>query len=227
MSGNAQPLSSVSLIDEELATILEQEIIRGRLPPSSRLTEEELALRYGISRSPVREALRLLERDQLVIKAARRGIWVAGLSLRDFDEIYTCRIPLEALAAELAAKSRDHHAKQSLPSILKGMTNAYVRGDIDTFFDRDVDGSRIIYTLAGNATLDRLLAGLNKQALRYRFFAYARNKGVVTLSMQGTKTIFNAIMRSDAERARKQTESLINGIWIEMRSTISEAFGTE
>jgi DNA-binding GntR family transcriptional regulator len=223
----SQPLASVGLIAEELAAILQNEIIHGRLPPSSRLTEEEIALRYGVSRSPVREALRLLERDNLVIRAARRGIWVAGLSLCDFDEIYACRIPLESLAAEHAAKSKDERTKRTLQAILKGMSDAYVSGDIDAFFDRDVDGSKIIYRLAGNATLDRLLASLNKQALRYRFFAYARNKGVVTQSMQGTEKIFEAIIHSDAKLARTQTESLIAGIWMEMRSTIADAFGVE
>jgi DNA-binding GntR family transcriptional regulator len=222
-----QPLSSVSLIAEELAIILQDEIIYGRLPPSSRLTEEEIALRYGISRSPVREALRLLERDNLVVKAARRGIWVTALSLRDFDEIYACRIPLESLAAALAARSPDGRAKQTLKAILEAMSEAYARHDINAFFDGDVDGSRAIYKLAGNATLDRLLAGLNKQALRYRFFAYARNQGVVTLSMQGTERIFNAIIDSDAHLARTLTENLIAGIWEEMRSTISDACGAE
>ena len=86
-------------IPEVLRRQLEEEIVFGRLEPLARLTEEEVAARYGVSRSPVREALRLLEGDGLVHRAARRGIWVAPLSLRDFDEIYACRIPLEGLAA--------------------------------------------------------------------------------------------------------------------------------
>jgi DNA-binding GntR family transcriptional regulator len=222
-----QPLSSIGLIAEELAAILQDEIVHGRLAPSSRLTEEEVALRYGISRSPVREALRLLERDNLVVRAARRGIWVAALSVRDFDEIYTCRIPLESLAAELAARSQDDRTKHSLRAVLRAMSEAYEARDINAFFDRDVDGSRLIYSLAGNATLDRLLAGLNKQALRYRFFAYARHQGVVTRSMRGTERIFKAILASDAALAKSLTETLIAGIWKEMRSTISDAFEAE
>lgn len=62
------------VIPEELTEILQGEIIHGRLTPETRLTEEEIALRYGVSRSPVREALRILEADGLVVRAARRGI---------------------------------------------------------------------------------------------------------------------------------------------------------
>src|SRR5262249_53065921 len=158
---------------EELAKLLQDEIIQGRLAPSVRLTEEEVAKRYGVSRSPVREALRLLERDGLVRKAARRGIWVAPLSTQDLDEVYACRIALEALAAEQAARSSDVKLKQELAGILTAMQAAHRERDVESFFLHDVRGSKVIYALAGNATLNRLMSGLNKQALRYRYFAYA------------------------------------------------------
>ena len=74
-------------IPDNLARVLEQDIIFGRLEPSVRLTEETLAEAYGVSRSPVREALRLLERDGLVVREARKGIWVAPLSVKDLDEV--------------------------------------------------------------------------------------------------------------------------------------------
>src|SRR5256885_16426996 len=105
-------------IPEGVAALLEKEIIFGELAPMARLTEEEVASRYGVSRSPVREALRLLERDGLVLRAARRGIWVAPLSVKDFDEVYSCRIALEGIAAEQAAGSSDKTAKGELKPLL-------------------------------------------------------------------------------------------------------------
>ena len=89
------PLLISAAIPEELASRLEDEIIFGAATAACRLTEDEVALRFGVSRSPVREALRLLERDGLVVREARKGIWVAPLSLKDFDEVYVCRIELE------------------------------------------------------------------------------------------------------------------------------------
>jgi DNA-binding GntR family transcriptional regulator len=220
-----QTVRLTRVIPEELAEILQAEIIHGRLTPKTRLTEEEIALRYGVSRSPVREALRHLEADGLVVRAARRGIWVAPLSLRDLDEIYACRISLEGLAAEQAAKSPNVQLKERLVQLLPAMRAAAGKGDVEEFFARDVDGSTIIYQLADNATLDRLLRGLNKQALRYRYFAYSRRANTMSLSMAGTDEILRAIASGQAEKARELTEKLIASIWREMRPVLAETFG--
>jgi DNA-binding GntR family transcriptional regulator len=222
---NRQVIRLNRVIPEELAEILQAEIIHGRLTPESRLTEEEIALRYGVSRSPVREALRNLEADGLVVRAARRGIWVAPLSLRDLDEIYSCRISLEALAAEQAAKSPNMQIKERLLQLLPAMRRAAEAGDVEEFFARDVDGSTLIYELADNATLNRLLRGLNKQALRYRYFAYSRQTSTVNLSMKGTDEILRAIATGQSAKARALTEALIASIWQEMRPALSETFG--
>ncbi len=214
------------VIPEELTEILQAEIIHGRLTPESRLTEEEIALRYGVSRSPVREALRNLEGEGLVVRAVRRGIWVAPLSLRDLDEIYACRISLEGLAAEQAAASDDLRLKERLLQLLPAMRSAAERQDVEKFFAKDVEGSEIIYRLANNSTLNRLLRGLNKQALRYRYFAYSKRESTVSLSMAGTDRILKAIASSQARDARQMTEQLIEGIWREMRPVLQESFGS-
>jgi DNA-binding GntR family transcriptional regulator len=214
-----------AVIPEELAKLLQDEIIQGRLAPSARLTEEEVAKRYGVSRSPVREALRLLERDGLVRKAPRRGIWVAPLSVQDLDEVYSCRIALEGVAAEQAARSSDAALKGELPKVLAAMQGAHRAENVESFFLHDVQGSKVIYALAGNATLNRLISGLNKQALRYRYFAYARQAKTVRLSVQGTARIFAAIAAGRAKQAKSLTETLIGQIWDDMRPVIAGAFG--
>lgn len=214
------------VIPEELAEILQGEIIQERLTPETRLTEEEIAIRYGVSRSPVREALRILETEGLVVRAARRGIWVSPLSLGDLDEIYACRISLEGLAAEQAACSKDLLLKEQLLLLLPAMRAAAERRDVEGFFARDVEGSEIIYRLAANATLNRLLRGLNKQALRYRYFAYSKRESTVSLSMEGTHQILEAIASGQAAEARQMTEQLIDGIWREMRPVLQESFGS-
>ena len=214
-----------SVIPEELAKLLQDEIIHGRLAPSARLTEEEVAKRYGVSRSPVREALRLLERDGLVLKAPRRGIWVAPLSVEDLNEVYSCRIALEAVAAEQAAQSADLALKSELPKVLAAMRKTHREGDVASFFLHDVQGSKVIYALAGNATLNRLISGLNKQALRYRYFAYSRHPSTVRLSLDGTEQIFAAIAAGRAKQAKSLTEKLIGQLWDDMRPVIAEAFG--
>ena len=162
-------------------------------------------------------------RDGLVLKEPRRGIWVAPMTLSDFDEVYACRIPLEALAAAEAARSTDEALKGELPAILRTMRAAHLDGDVQGFFDADVRGSVIIYRLCGNATLCRLLARLEKQALRYRYLAYARETDIVRLSVEGTATIYDAILASDAARAKAETEGLIGTILREIRPVMAAA----
>jgi DNA-binding GntR family transcriptional regulator len=212
-------------IPEHLATLLEWEIISGGLAPGARLTEEDVAATYGVSRSPVREGLRLLERDGLVRRSARRGIWVASLSLSDFDEVYQCRVALEALAAERAARSPDAaRSDESSRLLLRRLEDAHDRGDIPALFRADVEASKLIYLLTGNLTLQRLLTGLEKQALRYRFFAYAKSPKVVAMSLDGSRQIWTHICRGDAELARDLTSALIREIWLTMRPGIADAF---
>ena len=214
-------------IPDEVARLLGEDIIFSRLAPQTRVTEEQVAIMYGVSRSPVREAIRLLEHDGLVRRSARRGIWVAPLSLTDFDEIYLCRAALEAIAAETAARSPGAPgAALQFDALLARLRAAQARGDTRGFFDADVEGSEIIYRLAANATLRRLLTSLEKQALRYRFFAYAQSPEVIRLSVDATATIYGLISAGNAEGARNLTNTLIRDIWQTMRPIISQSFAT-
>jgi DNA-binding GntR family transcriptional regulator len=81
----------------------------------------------------------------------------------------------------------------------------------------------VIYRLAANVTLRRLLGSLEKQALRYRFFAYAQSPAVIRLSVDGTAVIFDRICAGDAERARSLTAKLIEDIWQKMRPVIGQS----
>ena len=212
-------------ISDNLVAVLENAIVFLELAPSERLTEEDVAERYGVSRSPVRDALRALERDGLVLREARKGIWVTPMSLRDFDEVYRCRIALEAIAAEQAARSTNTALKEQLWQVLDGMKQAREAGDARLFFTHDVRGSELIYEIADNTTLRRLLKGLEKQALRYRYHLYQRDRNVVDLSFDDTARVFQAIVDGDAERSYALEYDLIEKIWRETRDAIRAEFG--
>jgi len=212
-------------IADNLVAVLEQAIVFLDLAPNERLTEEEVAERYGVSRSPVRDALRSLERDGLVLREARKGIWVAPMSLRDFDEVYSCRIALEAIGAEQAARSTNFVLKEQLWLVLDEMKRAREAGDARLFFTHDVRGSELIYEIADNVTLRRLLKGLEKQALRYRYYLYQLNRSVVDLSFDDTVRIFRAIVDGDVERSHVLQRDLIENIWRETRDAVRSEFG--
>lgn len=212
-------------IADNLASVLEEEIVTLGLEPEARLTEEDIAERYGVSRSPVRDALRTLEREGLVVRQARKGIWVAPMSLKDFDEVYMCRVALEALASEAAARSANTALKGELFTVLDEMRQAREEGSARAFFAADVRGSAMIYELAENPTLRRLLQGLEKQALRYRFYLYKVAPDLVRLSFDETAEIMAAIREGRAEDAKRLSSDLIEQIWQSARGIIGEKFG--
>ncbi|NIY75325.1 GntR family transcriptional regulator [Thalassospira sp. HF15] len=211
-------------ISDNLASLLEADIIFGRLRPMQRLTEEELVERHGVSRSPVREAIRMLAQDGLIVREPRKGIWVSPLSVRDFDELSLCRIELEGLAAEQAALADAPEEKAKFNDLFKRLEQAQKDGDAHAFFLTDVEGSMLTYRTADNKTLIRLLESLDKQALRYRFHAYSQRQGILDLTLDDTRRIYDAIIEGDGVAAKQLTREIISKIWKTTRDTVRESF---
>lgn len=199
------------VLAQELATFLEQKIIFLELEIGPRLTEEEIGRRYGVSRSPVREAMRILENDGLIVRLPRRGAWVSPITLEDVNEVYACRLPLEGLAAELAAQRGSKTSALTLQrafAALEGLT-----GDVRGYFEANVAFTQAVHDLAGNRTLKRLIGSISKQSLRYRYLAYSKLPHLIDASIKGNAKIVKAIVKGDAASARAVTEQLIRNSW--------------
>ena len=203
-----------------MAEVLEQDIIFGRMAPDTRVTEEDIAERFGVSRSPIRESIRLLERDGLVIRTERRSARVSPMSLRDLDEVYMCRLPLEGIAAAEAALRHTAADLVRLQGGVATLREALHGGDIAAYFQANVAFTEAVHSAADNTTLRRLLAGIGKQALRYRFFAYRTSPKLMSISLEGSRGLVDAIKRRDQEAARRQTEHLIEKSWRTVRECL-------
>ena len=207
------------IMPQILTEKLREAIIFGEILPETRLTEEEIAERFRVSRSPVRDALRRLEADGLIQREDRRGARVAAISRRDLDEVYLCRIPLEGLAASEAAVRRTPEQLAQLEAHLGTMEGA--SGDTRAYFRSNVVFTDAIHVASDNVTVRRLLLGIGMQALRYRFLAYRASPSLMGLSVEGNKELMDAIRRSDAKQARRITEALIERSWLTIRDAIS------
>src|SRR5437660_10423940 len=119
------PVGLPALADSDLvgqiARILMQAIVQGRLPPGSKVVEAGIARELGISRAPVREAARLLEKQGLLVAKPRRGFFVRKLEIKNIDEIYDLRICIERHARVLAARHLTSHARDALPRQLDSL----------------------------------------------------------------------------------------------------------
>ncbi len=206
-----------------LAEALEAAIVFGELDPGSRVIEEEIASRYGVSRSPVRDALRKLEADGLVVREEHKGVRVTPVSRRDLDEVYRCRIELEGIAAEDAARNWVEPMDQILRSALGSMHKAYAARDVKEYFLANVAFTDSVHQASGNMTLMRLLKSIGKQALRYRYLAYRSAPRLMGVSVQGTDEVAELILSRQGRKARRATAKLIEGSWQTIRDFVPEA----
>ena len=147
---------------------LRQAIIKGDLKPGERLLEIQLADKLGVSRTPVREAIRKLELEGLVTMVPRRGTTVLGITKKHLKDVLEIRSALEELALELACRrvtSEQYEELVRLEGLLeakKDSDNAFELSDIDEKFHEQ------IYQATNNPRLIQLLANLREQMYRYR-----------------------------------------------------------
>ncbi len=215
-------LGAFPLIPEILTDKLRAAIIFGDIAPSSRVVEDEIAATYQVSRSPVREAIRRLAGDGLILREERRGATVAPISRRDMDEVYLCRIPLEGLVAAQAAAGRSLAQLDALALRIGALEQAAEAGDIRAYFNANVAFTEVVHDASGNRTATRLLDGIGKQALRYRYLAYHDFPHLIGMSVEGSRGIVDAIRLQDQAQARRLTEQLIERSWLTLRECIAE-----
>ena len=148
---------------------LRDRVIDGRLAPGSNLDQEALARQIGLSTTPVREALRRLEADGLVIQKAHSAIRVPELSKREFNELYGIRMLLDPEAARLACRAADRADYDTVRSILR-TTETEGQGEIGPLDLLRINRRfhRAIYARCGSETLVTLLDTLWDRCDRYR-----------------------------------------------------------
>ncbi len=198
-----------SVIAPDVAQVLSDRIVFLELVPGMRIVEEEVCASFGVSRSPVREAFRILEDLGLVVRAARRGVSVTPMSRRDLDEVYACRIGLEGLAAAGAAKHIDAEGKREIEAIVADMEKAFAANDVRAFFDFNVAFLHAIHAASRNRTLMRVMAGIDKQAMRYRYMAHRQSPEMLSISLEGYRGMARAVIDGDSVLARRRGEQLM------------------
>lgn len=198
-----------SVIATDIARILSDRIVFLELAPGTRIHEEEVGATFGVSRSPVREVLRMLEADGLVVRAARKGVSVTPMSRRDLDEVYACRVGLEGVAAAEAARHLDKQDRKTIETNLAGMNRAFKAKDVSTFFKHNVAFTRAIHAASRNQTLIRVVAGIEKQALRYRYLAHLQTHEMLSMSLEGHSGVAEAVLAGEAGVARRRAEQLM------------------
>ena len=188
---------------------LKQSILGGSLPPGTRLLEAQIAEQMGVSRSPVREATRLLNSDGLVELRTNQGTFVRSLSVDDVQEIYTARSLIEGYAASLAADRAMPEDVARLRQIARSAVEAARRGDFGGTVVADFDLHRMIWEMADHKLIYDILSRLEVQ-IRMFMSVQAPLFTDLIVSVQDHKTIVQAIEDRDAEAAKAAIRHHIN-----------------
>lgn len=217
LPGSAQvPLRPVTKTDVAYLQI-RQKIMEGDLPPEMSLDQEALAQSLGLSTTPVREALRRLESERLVVSRAHRDTVVAPLSLGIMEEVYAVRLSLDPLAVSLAAA----HADDSERERIRTLSRQHPPEDdlvSSVYFNRHLH--RSIYAASGNTTLAEILDSLWDLSDRYRLII---SKSVAGIAMAGEEhsAIVSAVTGGSPDRAAKLMREHVAASLNQIRAAVS------
>lgn len=181
---------------------LREAIIKGKLRPGERLMEMQLADEMGVSRTPVREAIRKLELEGLVIMVPRRGAYVADLSIKDVAETFEIRSALEALAAALAAERITPEESEEMERILVRIGTAIENEDLQQTVELDEQYHNLMYQASRNDRLMQILNNLREQIQRFRITTLAM-PGRVRGVLHEHRSIAEAISERNSELAHR------------------------
>jgi DNA-binding GntR family transcriptional regulator len=189
---------------------LKDMIISGELKPQTRLVELQLAAEFGVSRTPVREALKRLTADTLVVADPVRGLVVHEPEPEEIEDVYLVRDVLEGLATRLAAQRIRPEELTRMRAILDSMRQALERGDTAHVVNANMAFHDIVYRAAGNATLSRLARDLSD--LVRRFSSQAFNSGPrASTVFDDHEAILRALEQHDPEAAAAASTRHLKG----------------
>lgn len=200
-----QQESLVSLAAREIRKL----IVSGELVPGDKLNEPPLAEKLGISRPPLREALRTLESEGLLEQSPRRGYRVVSMTDTDIDEIYSLRRALEMFALDRLLARKDPGAYSSLDPIMKAMRAAARRGDRPAVVQANIDFHTALVDAAGHRRLSDTYRSLMVQmqvSMAANVLNEERSKGDLSKGCDRHAELLECLRSGDADRIRREFE---------------------
>lgn len=203
------PMNEFLPLRDVVFTTLREAILRGNLKPGERLMEIQLAHRLGVSRTPIREAIRKLELEGLVVMVPRKGAEVAKITEKDLNDVLEVRCALEELAVELACRYITPDQIESLKQIVDEFKTAMAdQHDVTIIAEKDVAFHNVIFAATHNRRLIQLISNLSEQMYRYRV-EYLKNPESHDQLVREHEEIIDNLERNDVEQAKKNIKQHI------------------
>ena len=195
-----KPMEKHLTLREKILENIRDAIVAGTLKAGSRVSEPELAERYGISRTPIREAFRQLESEGYLTVIPRRGAVVSEFSPRDVEEFYAIKSIMEGYAARRACDNLSEKDLDRLQAINDKLAELAKTGDIKNFFKVHNGFHELFIKASDNEKLRELIAGLVNKFQRLRFTSLSL-PGRMAISVQEHEKIIDAFRKKDADLA--------------------------
>ena len=208
MSKNSLSLQTDEFLPlrDEVFNTLREKILKGVYKPGERLMEIHVADQLGVSRTPIREAIRMLELEGLVKMVPRKGAQVAKISKEDLQDVLEVRKALDTLSVKLACERITEDEIKLLNNAEREFEKALASKDVREIAEADVAFHDVIHSATKNGRLKSMISNLAERIYRYRFeYIKQQSDGGKTLMLEH-REIMRCIESRDVESAVKATE---------------------
>ena len=203
---------------------LREAILKGELKPGERLMELQLAAKLGVSRTPIREAIRMLEQEGLAVTIPRKGAEVARMTEKDMEDVLQIRDALDELAASIACEQISEEELAELRHTMHEFEESTKTGDVKRIAEADVRFHDIIYHATRNVKLENMLNNLREQMYRYRL-EYIKDEDKRQILLLEHDKILKAVKLRRVEEAKEAMREHIDNQEITVSRNIKEQEG--
>lgn len=200
----------IQTMGDQVYTILRKDICEGRFAPGARLQEIELSEALGVSRSPVREALRRLVSDGLLLTAPNKGTYVKEFTCQDIDEIFDMRVMLESYSISRSQNNMTPERKQQLYDILQVLERSHAEDNLEQYTRADEELHNAIVALGDNSLVNSTYARVRSMNQQFRGFSLS-DRTRFDDSLQEHRSIIHALVHGDTAEADR-----INRVHLEL-----------
>ncbi len=202
-------LNQLEGLASRVADQLAEAIIEGRLKSHTRLSEPEIARTFGVSRTPAREALYILERDELVERPPRKGARVASVTEKQALDVYVCRAYLYGLSARMCVPRLTKSDLAELSRIVHMMDLAVAGNDVRAYYSHNLAFHDHVGWTSGNEMLLKLMHGMGRLTLRFRYMSLTI-PGRLDASLKAHHLLMSEFRRRDPDAAERRVREIVS-----------------
>lgn len=200
---------------------LREAILKGDLKPGERLMELQLAAKLGVSRTPIREAIRMLEQEGLAVTMPRKGAEVAKMTLKDMEDVLEIREALDELAVRIACEKITDEQMKRLTDAKDLFEMSTRSGDVKMIAEADVSFHDVIYEATGNPKLETLLNNLREQVYRYRV-EYIKDPQNYPVLIREHEAILLALKERNVKKAERAMHEHVANQAVAVKNVIQQ-----